>query len=217
MFARKWPRLARNVWTDIRYGGFLGGVSETPFRALGAHATVNSDYQVLHRIFEHRIRRDDLLVDVGCGRGRVINYWLSQFPGNRIVGLELNPAVASEVARRCARFSNVTILQGDAVENLPADGTVFYLYSPFSEDSVARFAARCARLRRGKSGARVFYGNPEFGDVLVRHPAWSFDERLEIPQPWAKRPFICSTFSLRSAWCAPPPTAEPMPNSTGQA
>src|SRR5262245_31735372 len=103
---------ARNLAMDLRYGASLAGTA--PPRAEGTAAVVNSQYSVLPYVFGDRIRPHDVLVDVGCGKGRVINWWLSQGLRNRMVGIEHNPEIASATARRLRRFRNVTIVNRDA-------------------------------------------------------------------------------------------------------
>jgi hypothetical protein len=53
----------------------------------GRHTMVHTDYHVLRDIFARvPVTPDDVLVDVGCGEGRVINFWLSRRltnPGSR--------------------------------------------------------------------------------------------------------------------------------------
>jgi len=195
---RRGMRLARNVWMDLGYGRFLGGVQETRYSGQGAHATVNSDYEVLHQVFRGRIRGDDVLVDVGCGRGRVLNYWLRARLPNRIIGLELDPEIAAETANRLAGYENVRVISGDALPNLPTDGTLFYLYNPFAEPFIRRFADLCVGLYGGRPGVRFLYANPEFGGAFVQHPRWQIDEDLAIPQPWADKPFRCWVLSIRA-------------------
>jgi hypothetical protein len=187
-------RLARNVVMDLRYGGFLGGNQDSRYAAEGAHPTVNSDYQSLDLLFRDRIRPDDVLVDVGCGRGRVLNYWLSKVP-NRVVGLELDPEIAEETASRLKARGNVKVVAGDAIANLPTDGTLFYLYNPFEEPIVRRFADRCVELYRGRANVRFFYTNPEFGHVFTEDSRWKV-EKLELPQPWSSRTLHCWVLSL---------------------
>jgi spermidine synthase len=96
------PWIVRSFLTDLRYGGILTGSVNTQHRHLGAYNVVNSAYSVLPHIFAGRIGPRDVLVDVGCGKGRVINWWLSQGLRNRIVGIEINPAVAAATAKACA-------------------------------------------------------------------------------------------------------------------
>lgn len=59
-------RSARNIATDLRHGEFTAAVP-------GRHGdTNNSDHKVLRAVFDQRVRPDDVIVDVGCGRGRVL-------------------------------------------------------------------------------------------------------------------------------------------------
>jgi len=99
---RALPWVARNMAMDLRYGALLSGTIKS--RRSGASNVANSQYSVLPPIFDGRIGRDDVLVDVGCGKGRVINWWLSRGLRNRIVGIELEPEVASATAKRLARY-----------------------------------------------------------------------------------------------------------------
>ena len=94
MFSRLLRKI-RNAALDFRFGAFVGGkIEESAFSAEGANAPGNSDYEVLAQVFDGRISLNDVLVDIGCGRGRVLNYWLSLGLGNRIYGLE-------DRSRRC--------------------------------------------------------------------------------------------------------------------
>jgi SAM-dependent methyltransferase len=160
---RALPWVARNMAMDLRYGGLLSGTIKSRHR--GASNVANSQYSVLPPIFDGRIGPDDVLVDVGCGKGRVINWWLSRGLRNRIVGIELEPEVASATAKRLARFPNVTIVNEDAVEWLPDDATIVYMYSPFSRDVMARFKEHVAQRFAGK-GLTMLYLNPAFVDVF---------------------------------------------------
>jgi len=98
-------RLARNIVFDLRYGAFLGGVIPTRYLGTGAVNVANSDYAVLPHLFDRLIEHDDVLVDVGCGKGRVLNWWLRFYPHHRIVGIELDGEVAEKTRHRLRRHS----------------------------------------------------------------------------------------------------------------
>ena len=137
---RRTPTIARNAVRDLRYGSFLGGTVKTRYEHLGAHDVGNVEYEDLPPLFAPaNVQPDDVIVDVGAGKGRSINWLLDRFPRNRIVGIELDPEIAAKTARRLRRFPNVTILSGDATELLPRDGTVFYLFNPFDANVMRRF------------------------------------------------------------------------------
>ncbi len=158
---RRMPTIVRNAIRDLRYGGLLGGTIKTKQAHLGAHDVGNAEYDELARLFASvSVAPDDVIVDVGCGKGRAINWFLSQYPRNAIVGIELDPDVCARTAKRLRRKPNVTVLCGDATELLPENGTLFYLFNPFEEPVLAKFAE--ALLRGSGDGRRVVYYNCKF-------------------------------------------------------
>jgi SAM-dependent methyltransferase len=174
-------RLVRNAATDLRFGGFLGGSEVTRFGASGAYDISNTDYLVLSAIFRDRIAPGDVPVDVGCGKGRVLNHWLASGLKNTMIGIELDPDVAARTRRRLRRYRNVTVLAGDAVRLLPTETTVCYLFNPFAEDVVARFKgsfeSRCP-------SALLIYYNPKHLTRFSSDDAWrveTVDLKPQLP------------------------------------
>lgn len=144
---------------DLRYSGrMLYGNQKTPYSHLGAHDIYHTEYAVMPLIFKYvKITPSDILVDVGCGKGRVINYWLSKGHRNKIIGLELDPSVAAQTAKQLRKWTNVTIVPGDAVHNLPQEGTIFYFFNPFSELKVKQFQKRMLELFHNKPVTIIYY------------------------------------------------------------
>ncbi len=167
-------RALRNAVLDSRYGRPVVGSARTRFPERGSADIVNSDWGALKRIFDGRVGEEDVLVDVGCGRGRVLNYWLRNHPHNRLVGLELDPDVAASTRERLARFTNVGILAGDAVENLPDDGSLFFLFNPFDSEVLARLADRLEEPGRPERTRGVYY-NAKHLAVFESRPRWSIE------------------------------------------
>ena len=138
---RSLPNLVR----DIRYGGYLGGSVFSPFRAQGMHDVESTDWADLATLFgrpSSRPRPDDVIVDVGCGKGRTLAFFHEATRGrNRVVGIEIHPAIGAATRRRFRGVGRVEVLVGDALELLPADATLLYLCNPFDEPLVRRFVA----------------------------------------------------------------------------
>jgi hypothetical protein len=171
-------RHGRNVLIDLRFGARIGGRGKPkpPYYAqLGAYSFTNSDYASLGQMFNGLIASDDVLVDIGSGRGRVLNFWLLAGHRGPIYGLELDEEYAAASARRLANHPNVRIIQGDAIENIPRDATCFYLFNPFDARAMTRFrdalTSRIARLER----VRIVYYAPTCLDVWDRNPRWSVE------------------------------------------
>ena len=170
-----------NLAYDLRFGEILRGDVATRFSELGAENTSNVSYFALSLIFKNEpIADDDVLVDVGCGKGRVLNWWLSRRLSNRIVGLELDPEIAAHTRHRLRKYRNVTIITGDAIENLPVDGTLFFVFNPFGRPVVSRFKERILQLPR-RDKIRIHYDNCVHIDVFENDPRFSVEHRDLIP------------------------------------
>ena len=141
------------VLMDLRYGAILKGRIESRYEHLGAVLTDNTGYDVLPILFSDLVTEKDVLVDVGCGKGRVINWWLSVYPGNRLYGIELDDVIAERTRRRLKKYKNVAILTGDACDLIPREATMFYLYNPFRSEVMERFMAELVKHPRSSEGA----------------------------------------------------------------
>ncbi len=168
----------RNYLVDRKYGGYCGWAKKTSFAVDGAYGISSCDYSDLRRLFHPangiELTAQDVLVDIGCGRGRVINYWLGLGLGNKIVGVEIEETVAREAAARLARFPNVTILHGNALELIPSDGTVFHLFNPFDAPSVGAFKRALERLDPQHDVTVVYHYSLHVG-VFADDPRWTVD------------------------------------------
>jgi SAM-dependent methyltransferase len=178
--------LVRNYTIDRRYGGSCAGSARTAFPELGAYGTSSVDYWQLRQIFSTanglEITSRDVLVDVGCGKGRVLNHWLELGLDNRIVGIELDERFASFARRRLAGYPNVEVICADAIATLPADGTLLFLFNPFGAETLTRFKERVATLFEPEQRLVVVYYFAMHAHVFER------DQRFVV------EPFATSTF-----------------------
>lgn len=155
-------RKVHSAWMDFRYGGrMLRGSKHTSYAHLGVTGCLSSGYDTLSVLFANQIRWSDVLVDVGSGKGRVLNWWLHRYRNHRIFGIEIDPAMAQQTRRRLRRFGNVTLITGDACGLIPNEGSLFYLYNPFNESVMRRFIATLleAPLPRNGLPRRIIYQN----------------------------------------------------------
>lgn len=105
---------------DLYYGGCFGGTRKTRYSHLGAHDTSSSFYFVLSGLFrKYPVKDSDVLVDVGCGRGRVITWWLRKGYKNRIISVELDEVIATETGTTFRKHENVEIRCGNIVDCIP--------------------------------------------------------------------------------------------------
>jgi len=166
--------ILKNACLDFRYGGrFLAGSRKTRFAEAGAEDTANSSYAELGALFGDRIGERDVIVDVGCGKGRVFNWLLSRGRANRMIGIELDPEIAEGCRRRLRTYTNIRIITGNILENVPDNGTIFYLFNPFHEMVMRSFAEELKRsYQRNKREITVIYSNCLFCHVFEEDPRW---------------------------------------------
>lgn len=186
-------RLARNIAFDLRYGAFLGGVIATRYENAGAVNVANSDYAVLPQLFDRLIEEDEVLVDVGCGKGRVLNWWLRFYPRNRLVGIELDAEVAAKTRHRLRRHPQVEVYSGNVLDLFPEEGTFFYLFNPFDRTVMRQFLDVFFRSRpqRLLKPRKILYYNCVYKDLLIDDVR--LRTRLLAPQGGAAHPALFAT------------------------
>jgi hypothetical protein len=108
---------------------------------------------LLRVVDEARVEAADVFVDVGGGVGRAAAF-VHLVTGARAVAIEIQRGLASAARELSARFpaARLAVLEGDAgalVGGVP-DGTVFFLYCPFSGARLARVLDEIEPLARAR-------------------------------------------------------------------
>jgi SAM-dependent methyltransferase len=181
-FGSRIIRRARTAWSDLRYGSMLKGDIASSYSHLGAHDTAHSSYDVLPALFADHVRPEDVLVDIGCGKGRVLNWWLDHYRSHQIYGIELDPVIAEQCRHRLRNFKNVAVLSGDACYLIPEDGSLFYLFNPFDDAVMRQLSKKILRKPRATNGLlrRIIYYNCKHLDIFESDPRFSV-RHLDTP------------------------------------
>ncbi|MBR2789720.1 MAG: class I SAM-dependent methyltransferase, partial [Eggerthellaceae bacterium] len=110
----------------------LADPGQTRFAAEGAHDPTPTPYFILAELFRQvDFDATSHLLDVGCGAGRVLAFFIREgFPG-RATGVELDPRLASQAQNWAARYGNLEVLQADVLTLDLSPYTHFYLFNPF--------------------------------------------------------------------------------------
>ena len=96
-----------------------------------------TSYAVLERLASGGfIRPDDILVDYGCGKGRV-GFYLNYAIGCRTVGVEYNPELVQKALQNLSSYSGrsrsgVDFQCCSAEQYTVTNETCFYFFNPFS-------------------------------------------------------------------------------------
>lgn len=154
-----------------------------PPNAEGVHYTPLPYPMVFRMLRMLRLDGNDVFVDVGCGKGRVV-CCAARWRLRRVVALELNPRLLQETNENAGR------LRGRKTRVEPVgltaeaygfeDATVVYLYNPFN----ARITAAVVNRLRDSYMAqprplRIVYANPVHDDILEAQ-GW-LEKYLEWP------------------------------------
>jgi hypothetical protein len=109
--------------------------------AVGYHASGVA--AVVRMLLEVPLVAGDVLVDLGAGLGKVM-LLARLLTGAAAQGVELQPALVLRAREAAARMGlcDVTYVAGDARVADLSDGTVFYLYAPFTGPVLAQVVNR---------------------------------------------------------------------------
>jgi len=114
---------------------------------------------------------NEVFVDFGCGKGRVIFYLGTKLKMKKLVGVEYEANVAAIAKKNLSRIkvphSPIEFIQGDAADFDTSEMTILYMYNPFGNATMERVLANIkkgwlANPRRIK----IIYYNPLCRDLL---------------------------------------------------
>lgn len=134
-----------------------------------------SGWRSLRRVLPtEEVSPDDVFVDLGCGKGRVI-LEAAQYPFRRVIGVEIAPeltavARANVATSRDHKLCEIELVTADVLEyELPADVTIAYMYNPFRRETFGQFAtALVDALDRDPRPFRLIYNTPMEHELLMR-------------------------------------------------
>jgi protein-L-isoaspartate O-methyltransferase len=156
-------------------------VDTVPREQLGFHDNRMGAYEVsgwflLRRGLQgYAVTRDDVFVDFGSGKGRII-YQAARRPFGRVVGIELAEQL-NEIARRNVernrrrlRCQNIELITGDfGTTPIPDDMTVAYAFNPVWGELFQQLMQNIvASLERRPRRVRFIYANPVEAAEVVR-------------------------------------------------
>lgn len=160
-------RTFKNLVIDITIQGhFLGGGVESIDGNTMVLSTANSGYEQLKMIFFDffKIKEKDVIVDVGCGKGRVFNLLLYKGLKNKMIGYEINQTVGETTRRNLSKYKNVEIISKNIFDDFPTEGNIFFLFNPFRSEMMVDFKNKILQLQ--EKDPLILYYNPQYLDVF---------------------------------------------------
>lgn len=161
-----WDRIASRLFDrGVRTGGRTLDEEHLENDRIGY---VASAWRTLPRALRFvGVSEDDVFIDVGCGKGRVVHQ-AAKRPFKKVIGIEVSAPLA-EVAREAIaarshehRCKDVEIICADALEyHFPDDLTIAYFFHPFTGDTFdAVLQDLIASIDRNPRRVWIIYGFP---------------------------------------------------------
>jgi len=112
----------------------------------------------------------DVFVDLGCGKGRVV-FVMSTCKVKKSIGVEFDEALANDAKRNLKNMrvphAPVEIIQGDAADFDSSEITILYMYNPFGPKTMEQVLLNLKNgwLARPRQ-IRIYYCNPLCRDLV---------------------------------------------------
>ena len=148
---------------------------------------------------------DDVLLEAGCGKGRLVFVAARNYPFRRVIGLEFSPellAIAQrniDHNRRRLRCQDVQLVQADACTwPVPDDVTVVTLYNSFAGEVFERFVDRLLdSFERRPRRIRLLYLNATQQRALEARGRFELVDRDEFEDDPSVDPVVLRYAGVR--------------------
>lgn len=142
------PYIERDIWVDEALGFPLPPPDGDLPRGAVPYVPCGVE-EIVATVRELPLRPGDELVDLGSGLGRVaILAHLLSGAGAR--GIEIQDHLVAAARARSAELGVPVSFVHASADEAPLDGSVFFLYVPFSGEMLARVVERLAEVARSK-------------------------------------------------------------------
>lgn len=166
-----------------------------------AHAYGYLSYHTYFAILDGlKLSRNDVVVDLGCGKGRICCA-AALYDIRESIGVEIDPQLAAAAAANASRMRRrrapLRIIEGSAVELDYDPVSVIVMFHPFGRETMAAVMDRLeASLARRPRLLRIVYANPLFDDVLAERP-WLERYAAWHPGCWSRIKFPVAFYRTR--------------------
>lgn len=140
----------------------------------GVNHTQSIEYQELREIFKnYRIREGEVFVDIGCGAGRVISFWILNHFGGELYGIEIDAEVADYVKEWASKYAE--IINDNVFNCLPNNASLLFMFNPFSRDDV--FLNFISLIEREFKEIRIIYYHSKYVHLINDRENWNYETR----------------------------------------
>ena len=171
---------------DIRICGqglvkYVPSVYRDDANGVGMTGSQSTSYVILERIFSHvSMTKQDVFLDVGCGKGRVLAFLLKKHAPCKISGIEINEVSGQVALDWSQKYEHVNVILGDAFQLDYTPYTVLFLGRPFLPKTFEQFIEKIERSVTHPI-TLIYWVDQQSGYLLRDRPGWEmrFREKLK--------------------------------------
>jgi SAM-dependent methyltransferase len=129
-----------------------------------AHCSIRKAIQLT------RPRKDDVMIEIGCAKGRAVCHF-ARLPIKKVIGIEISRELSeialSNAQRLRGRRAPIEIHNQDAATSFYGEGTIFFISNPFGPITLKAVLDRIAESHLScRKQARFIYLNPTCSEVF---------------------------------------------------
>jgi len=130
-----------------------------------------ASYAVLEKIVNYlKLNQNDVFIDFGCGKGRVV-FFVAMQKLKKVIGIELDEDLVDVANRNLnnLRINNtpIEIINADASTFQIKEGTVIYIYNSFGRKTIVKVIGNIKdSLAANPRKIRIMYYNPVHNDLF---------------------------------------------------
>jgi len=143
-----------------------------------------TSYAVIQSVIEYlKFDKDDVFIDYGCGKGRIISSIATQ-KLKKIIGIELDETMINIAQKniRNLKFKNtpVELFNIDSINFNPIEGNIFFMFNPFGEKTLNIVLNNINNsLRINPRSIRIVYHNSVGESILEKLDWLEFEGKIE--------------------------------------
>ena len=166
---------------------YVPSVYRNDAEGVGGTGSQSTNYVILRRIFSHvSLKKQDVFLDVGCGKGRVLAFLLKEKAPCKLFGIEINEISGRIAQEWTQKYEQAEVLLGDAFQLDYNAYTVLFLGRPFLPKTFLQFIEKIeASLTHPIT--LIYWVDQQSGYMLKNRPGWKLQFREKLNTIWGLR------------------------------
>lgn len=147
---------------------------------IGSTGSQSTRYWFLDKIFPHvSFSPDDVFLDVGCGKGRVLAYLIEHQCPCEINGIEINESSGNVAAEWTRKYPNVNVMIGNAFDLNYDKYTVLFIGRPFLPVTFMEFITKL-ESDLTHPVKLIYWVDQQSGYLLKDREGWTLQYREKL-------------------------------------